>query len=58
MTSLFCSQFFLKNPCIAALRKYFLKKNEGKRDRLNDGVVVLSLPTLVFITHNNGISNW
>ncbi len=42
-TSLFCLQFFLKNPCIAELRKYFLRKNGGKRDRPDDGVIVLSL---------------
>jgi len=41
--SLFCSQFFLKNLCIAGLRKYFLRKNEVKRDRSNGGVIVLPL---------------
>ena len=54
-TSLFCSQFFLKNLCIAGLRKYFLGRTnavcdphsgwaaEGKRDRPNGGVIVLPL---------------
>ena len=46
-TSLFCSQFFLKNSCIAALRKYFLRKNGSKRDRPNGGVIVLSLLPLL-----------
>ena len=42
-TSLFCHQFFLKNPCIAGLRKYFLRKNEGKRSRPDAEVIVLPL---------------
>ena len=40
---LFCSQFSLKNLCIAGLWKDFLTKNESKRDRPNDGVIVLPL---------------
>ncbi len=46
--SLFCLQFFLKNSCIAELRKYFLKKNRGKRDRPNSGVIVSLLLTTIF----------
>ncbi len=42
-TRLFCFQFFLKNPCIAELQKYFLGENRGKRDRPDGGVIVLSL---------------
>ena len=41
--SLFCFQFFSKNLCIAGLRKYFLRKNGGKRSRPNGGVIFLPL---------------